>query len=139
MEKTIITVENTINAPIEKVWQYWNEPKHIMQWNSASPDWHSPSAANDLRVGGSFSYRMEARDGSMGFDFAGTYDAVKEHELMEYTMGDGRRVQNLFNTKGNQVHLVVNFDAETENPIDMQRFGWQSILDSFKKYVETTA
>lgn len=139
MEKTIITVENTINAPIEKVWNYWNEPTHIMQWNSASPDWHSPNAANDLRVGGSFSYRMEARDGSMGFDFAGTYDAVKEHELMEYTMGDGRRVQNIFHTKGNQVHLVVNFDAETENPIDMQRFGWQSILDSFKKYVETTA
>lgn len=108
-----------------------------MQWNSASPDWHSPKAENDLREGGSFSYRMEAKDGSMGFDFAGIYDRVQPNERIDYTMGDGRQVTNTFRANGNATDVVVTFDAETENPEDMQRMGWQAILDNFKKYAES--
>src|SRR6266850_8555487 len=95
-DKTIITVENAINAPVEKVWQYWTKPEHITQWNNASDDWHTPRAENDLRVGGSFSSRMEAKDGSFGFDFGGVYDEVKTNERIAYTMGDGRKVKITF-------------------------------------------
>ena len=131
-----ITVEATIHAPVEKVWQYWSAPEHITKWNQASDDWHSPHAENDLRTGGKFSTRMEAKDGSFGFDFGGVYDEVKEHEVIDYTMGDGRKVSVRFSSNGNQTKVVETFDAENTHPVDMQRTGWQAILDNFKKYVE---
>ena len=134
--KTKITVEATVNAPVDKVWQYWSSPEHITRWNHASDDWHSPRAENDLRKGGKFSSRMEAKDGSFGFDFGGVYDEVKPNELIEYTMGDGRRVQVLFSVQGNQTRVQETFDAEETHSIDMQRGGWQAILDNFKKYTE---
>ena len=134
--KTVIKVENVINAPIEKVWEYWTKPVHITQWNNASDDWHTPSAENDLRVGGSFVSRMEARDGSMGFDFGGIYDAVKNNEYIEYTMADDRKVKINFTSTGNATKVVESFQAEDMNPIEMQQGGWQAILDNFKKYTE---
>lgn len=134
--KTQVTVETTVNAPVEKAWHYWSAPEHIMQWNSASDDWHTPSATNDLRTGGSFSCRMEAKDGSFGFDFGGVYDEVIPHELIAYTMGDGRQVAVRFSGDGAQTRIVETFDAESENPVDMQRAGWQAIMDNFKKYAE---
>ena len=139
MNKTIITVENTINAPVEKVWNYWNKPEHITQWCNASDEWHTPRAENDLRVGGKFNSRMEARDGSMGFDFWGTYDVVKNNEYIEYTMGDGRKCKITFTANGNSTKVVESFEAEEENSVEMQKGGWQAILDSFKKYAENNA
>ena len=136
-EKTIITVGTTINAPVKKVWDYWTKPEHITRWNSASEDWHTPSATNDLKVGGSFSCRMEAKDGSMGFDFGGIYDAIRENEYIEYTLGDGRKVKVTFTAVENGTKLSESFDAETTNSRDMQKAGWQSILDNFKKYTES--
>jgi len=137
LEKTIITVSTTVNAPVKKVWEYWTKPEHITQWNSASEDWHTPSATNDLKVGGSFSCRMEAKDGSMGFDFGGIYDAIRENEYIEYTLGDGRKVKVTFTAVENGTKLSESFDAETTNSRDMQKAGWQSILDNFKKYTES--
>lgn len=133
---TIITVAATVQAPIDKIWTAWNEPQHVTQWNSASPDWHTPTAENDLREGGSFKYRMEAKDGSFGFDFEGVYDEVKPNELISYTMSDGRKVSTTFKTSGDVIAVTTRFDAENENPADMQQAGWQAILDNFKKYVE---
>ena len=135
-EKTVITVQNTVNAPVAKVWEYWTKPAHITKWNNASDDWHTPSAQNDVRVGGSFLARMEAKDGSMGFDFAGVYDDVRNNEYIAYTMGDGRKVKINFTGKGNTTEVVENFEAEDSHSIDMQKTGWQNILDSFKKYTE---
>ena len=135
-EKTVITIENTVNKPVEKVWEYWSQPEHIKQWNNASDDWHTTRAENDLRPGGSFLSRMEAKDGSFGFDFGGVYDDVRKNEYIEYTMGDGRKVKNNFTSQGDKTKLVINFEAETENSIEMQRGGWQAILDNFKKYTE---
>ena len=135
-EKTVITVENTINAPVEKVWEYWTKPAHITKWNNASDDWHTPFAENDLRTGGKFSSRMEAKDGSFGFDFGGVYDEVRDNEYIEYTMGDGRKAKIKFTKQGNATHVDVSFEAENENPVEMQRGGWQAILDNFKKYAE---
>lgn len=135
-DKTVITIQNTIEVPVEKVWNYWSGPEHITKWNNASPDWHTPWAKNDLRVGGSFVSRMEAKDGSMGFDFGGTYDEVKKHEYIEYTIGDGRKVKVRFSGQGNTTRVVVNFEAEETNSVEMQRGGWQAILDNFKKYTE---
>lgn len=135
-EKTIITVENTINTPVEKVWKFWTKPEHIIKWNNASDDWHSPRAENDLRVGGNFVYRMEAKDGSMGFDFGGVYDKVRTNEYIEYTIGDGRKVKVTFSAKGNSTKVVENFEAENTHSLEMQQGGWQAILDSFKKYTE---
>lgn len=140
MEQTsrnVITVNNTINAPVKKVWEYWTKPEHITQWNNASDDWHTPRAESDLRAGGKFIARMEAKDGSMGFDFGGVYDAVKENEYIEYTMDDGRKVIVRFTSKGDQTDVVESFDAEETNPVDMQRDGWQAILDNFKRYAES--
>lgn len=134
---TKITVEATVNAPVEKVWKTWSEPQHIKQWCAASDDWHAPKAENDLRTGGTFSTRMEAKDGSFGFDFGGVYDNVKKNELIEYTMGDGRKVRVIFTPTGDITKIVETFDAETTNPVDMQRTGWQAILDNFKKYTES--
>lgn len=135
-EKTIITVENTINAPVEKVWEYWTKPEHITKWNNASAQWHTPRTENDLQVGGSFSSRMEAKDGSFGFDFGGVYDAVRENEYIEYTLGDGRKVKITFTANGNNTKLVESFEAETSNSAELQQGGWQAILDNFKKYTE---
>ena len=135
-EKTVITVENTINAPVEKVWECWTKPEHITQWNNASDDWHTPRAENDLRVGGSFVCRMEAKDGSFGFEFGGVYDAVRKNEYIEYTLGDGRKVNITFSAEGMTTKLVENFEAESENSPELQRGGWQAILDNFKKYTE---
>lgn len=134
--KTVITVEATINSPIEKVWHYWTEPEHITKWNSASDDWHTPWAKNDLRTGGNFSSRMEAKDGSMGFEFGGVYDEVREHEYIEYTMGDGRKVKVHFTPEGKSTKVTESFEAEDTNPVEMQQGGWQAILDNFKKYTE---
>lgn len=134
--KPQITIEATVNAPVAKVWEYWNGPEHITQWNAASPDWHSPSAENDLRVGGKLQSRMEAKDGSMGFDFWGIYDVITEHEYIEYTLGDGRKVKLSFTPEGDSTHISETFEAEATHPLDMQQFGWQAILNSFKAYAE---
>lgn len=134
--KTNITVENTITAPVETVWNLWTTPEHITRWNNASEDWHSPFAENDLRAGGKFLSRMEARDGSFGFDFTGVYDDVKTNELIAYTMEDGRKVHITFTGDGNETKVTETFEAEGENPVEMQRAGWQAILDNFKKYAE---
>ncbi|NHC43459.1 polyketide cyclase [Bacillus sp. MM2020_1] len=131
-----VTVKATVNAPVEKVWEYWTEPKHITKWNNASDDWHTPIAENDLTVGGKFLTRMEAKDGSFGFDFGGIYDEVKLNELISYTMGDGRKVTITFKAQGNETEVIETFDAETSNPVEMQQAGWQAILDNFKKYAE---
>ena len=137
-EKTMITVEAHVSAPTEKVWEYWTAPEHITQWNFASSDWQCPRATNDLRVGGAFSFRMEAKDGSTGFDFGGTYTAVELHQRIAYTMGEsGRTAEVTFTPEEGGVHIAITFTAETENPIDMQRAGWQAILDNFKKHVES--
>lgn len=135
--KTVITVESTINAPVEKVWDYWTQPEHITRWNSASEDWHTPRAENDLRVGGSFSARMEAKDGSFGFDFGGVYDAVRTNEYIEYTLGDNRKVNITFTVQGDITNVVESFEAESTNSIELQQGGWQAILNNFKKYTET--
>lgn len=133
-----IKVETTVQAAVEKVWEYWTEPTHIKKWNNASDDWHTPIAENDLRAGGKFLSRMEAKDGSFGFDFGGIYDEVKLHEVIAYTMDDGRQVKITFTRKDNQTEVIETFDAETTNPIEMQQQGWQAILDNFKKYAEQT-
>jgi uncharacterized protein YndB with AHSA1/START domain len=137
IERTVITVDATIQLPVEKVWGLFTNAEDVMQWNSASPDWHTPQAKNDLRKGGTFSYRMEARDGSFGFDFGGVYDEVKPYDLIEYTLGDGRKVTNAFSGKGTSTKITVTFEAESTNPIDMQKHGWQAILNNFKRYAET--
>ena len=130
-----ITVETTVDAPIEKVWRAYNNPQDIMQWNAASDDWHTTASSVDLRVGGAFSSRMEARDGSMGFDFTGTYTKIIPHELIEYSFGD-RMAQITFKDSPQGVVVRVTFDSEPTNSIEQQRAGWQSILDNFKRYVE---
>lgn len=134
--KTPITVKSTINAPIEKVWSKWSSPEDIKKWCSASDDWHVPAAENDLKAGGAFSTRMEAKDGSFGFDFGGIYDDVKTNELISYTMGDGRKVTVKFTSNGNQTDVEETFDPESMNSPEMQQAGWQAILDNFKKYTE---
>ncbi|HUQ66773.1 MAG TPA: SRPBCC family protein [Flavitalea sp.] len=134
--KNNITVETTVNAPVEKVWKIWNEPDHITQWAAASDDWHTTSAENDLREGGKFLSRMEAKDGSFGFDFGGVYDEVKTHEVIQYTMADGRKVNVQFSGRGNETKIIETFEAESTNPIEMQHHGWQAILNNFKKYTE---
>jgi uncharacterized protein YndB with AHSA1/START domain len=135
-EKTVITVENTIDAPVAKVWEFWTKPEHIIKWCNASDDWHTPRAENDLKVGGKFVSRMEAKDGSMGFDFSGVYDAVRTNEYIEYTLGDDRKVKINFTAQGNKTKVVESFEAENTHSIEMQQGGWQAILDNFKKYTE---
>jgi uncharacterized protein YndB with AHSA1/START domain len=132
-----ITVEASVNAPVEKVWAYWAEPRHIMQWCNASDDWHAPHAENDLRTGGKFTTTMAAKDGSMSFDFGGEYTHVVPNNFIAYTMGDGRKVTITFTPQGDQTHISETFDIENQNPEEMQRGGWQAILDNFAKYTET--
>src|SRR5881392_1898475 len=128
--KEKITVEATVNAPVQKVWDTWSTPEHITKWNSASEDWHTPHAENDLRTGGRFSARMEAKDGSFGFDFGGVYDEVRDNEYIEYTLGDGRKVKVNFAAGDNGTTVTEIFEAESTNPIEMQKEGWQAILDN---------
>ena len=137
--KPVIKIENIVNAPVEKVWEYWTKNEHITKWNFASDDWHSPKAENDLRVGGSFVYRMEAKDGSMGFDFGGVYDVIRDNAYIEYTLGDGRKVKVSFTALNNDkaTKVVESFEAEGTHSIEMQKNGWQAILDNFKKYTES--
>lgn len=134
---TPITVTTTVNAPIEKVWEYFNTPKHVEHWCAASDDWHVPHAESDFTVGGRSNTRMEAKDGSFGFDFEWTYTAIKENELVTYTLNDDRKVAVQFEQTPDGVLLTETFDPESENPAEMQRAGWQAILDNFKKYTES--
>jgi uncharacterized protein YndB with AHSA1/START domain len=136
-QKQKITIEVLVKAPIEVVWTFWTTPADIIQWNNTFDDWHTPSAQNDLRAGGKFLFRMEAKDGSFGFDFGGVYDAVKTHESIAYTMGDGKRVEIRFTGSGTETRVVETFEAESQNSIEMQHDGWQAILNNFKKYAET--
>ena len=134
--RTQITVTATINAPINKVWESWNKPEHITQWCQASDDWHAPKAENDLRTGGKFSTTMAAKDGSFSFDFGGVYDEVRENEIIAYTIDDGRKVKVVFETEGDNTRVTETFEAENTNSVEMQRDGWQAILNNFKKYTE---
>jgi uncharacterized protein YndB with AHSA1/START domain len=131
-----ITIETIAKAPLNKVWDVWNNPEDIKRWNTASDDWHTTQSTVDLREGGKFSARMEAKDGSMGFDFEGTYTRVVPHKAIEYRLGDGREVQVEFIEQADGVLVKETFDAETENPPEFQRAGWQAILDNFGRYVE---
>ena len=131
-----ITIDTTVLAPVSKVWDHWISPDSITQWNTALDTWHCPRATNDLRVGGSFSSRMEAKDGSVGFDFAGTYTEVTEHSLIAYAMEDDRKVVITFEPVSGGTKVSETFDAEDMNSAEMQRTGWQAILDRFKAFVE---
>lgn len=135
-EKTI-TVETTIKAPVEAVWSYWTDPKHITNWCFASDDWHAPNAENDLRVNGKFKTRMAAKDGSAGFDFEGLYTRILKYKTIEYVLGDGRRVGISFSSHSAKTKVIESFNPENENPYEMQKGGWQAILDNFRKYVES--
>jgi uncharacterized protein YndB with AHSA1/START domain len=136
-EKTQITVETTVNSPVEGLWLLWSQPEHITKWNQASDDWHTPYAENDLRTGGNFKSTMAAKDGSFSFDFGGVYSNVVENSLIEYEMADGRTVKVNFIDQDGKTKIVETFDAEGSNSVDMQRAGWQAILDNFKKYAES--
>ncbi|NPV20734.1 SRPBCC family protein [Bradyrhizobium aeschynomenes] len=133
-----ITVETTVAAPIDQVWRAYTTPADIVKWNAASDDWHTTKATVDLREGGDFSSRMEAKDGSMGFDFAGTYTKIVEHKLIAYAFGD-RKADVHFETGPNDVLVRVVFDPETMHPVEQQQQGWQAILDNFKRHVEAKA
>lgn len=126
--KRAISVHATVRQPLEKVWKNYTSPDDIVKWNAASPDWHTTKASNDLRIGGEFSFRMEAKDGSYGFDFGGTYDEVVSYEKLVYTLGDGRKVSVKFLALGNQTEILQVFEPENENSDEMQLNGWQSIL-----------
>ncbi len=130
-----ITVEVEVKVPVEKAWESYTDPKHIVGWNFASDDWHCPRATSDLRVGGSFSSRMESKDGKQGFDFGGVYDEVVPGKWLAYTFG-GRRAEVLFEEAEHGTKVTISFDPETENPPEMQKNGWQAILDNFKRYAE---
>ncbi len=136
MDKQTITVETTVKAPISKVWEYWNNPEHIVHWAFASDDWEAPFAQKDLRVGGKFKTTMAARDKSASFDITGTYTVVEENKIIEYDMADGRHVKEEFIEEPEGVKVIVTFEMENENSEEMQRGGWQAISDNFKKYVE---
>lgn len=137
-DKTSITVRTDIKAPIYKVWNFLTLPSHIINWNFASNDWKCPWAKNDIREGGKFAWRMEAKDGSFGFDFGGQYTKVVPNKKLEYKLDDGREVKISFEEKDKHTIVTEIFEAETENPVDLQKTGWQAILNNFKKYVEVT-
>jgi len=137
MEKQLITVSAVVQAPLKKVWETWTKPEHIVKWNNASDDWHTPSATNNLRVGGKFTSRMEAKDGSMGFDFEGIYDVVEPMKKIAYTMADGRKVTISFEKKDLETKVTESFNPENTHTLEQQRAGWQSIMDNFKKYAES--
>ncbi|MFT3720971.1 SRPBCC family protein [Pseudorhodoferax sp.] len=134
-----ITIETLVKAPLARVWSAWNDPRAIERWNAASPDWHTPRASVDLREGGRFSTRMEARDGSEGFDFEGIYTRVEPQRLIEYTMNDQRRVRVEFQASAGGTTVRETFDADDTYTPEQQREGWQAILDSFARYAEANA
>lgn len=136
MTKTKITVQALVNAPVKKVWEAWTTPAAIMQWNFAADDWYCPRAENDLRAGGKFNARMEAKDGSFGFDFEGIYDEVVDLKKITYSMTDGRQASTAFTDKNEVTEVTTTFDAETENSVELQQGGWQAILNNFKAYAE---
>lgn len=132
-----ITIEITILSPVQKVWEYYSDPEHIIKWNFADESWHCPAAENDLRTGGKLRTRMEAKDGSFGFDFEGTYDEVAPPEKIRYHLEDGRKVAVVFKEiDNNTTNVEITFDPEQQNPYEMQREGWYAILNNFHKYVE---
>ncbi|HSZ24171.1 MAG TPA: SRPBCC family protein [Cytophagaceae bacterium] len=131
-----ITVAATIKADAKKVWDYYTNPEHITKWNFADPSWHCPAAENDLKVGGKYKARMEAKDGSFGFDFEAIYSEIVDGQQFSYEFG-GRTANVKMNNLGSQTEIIVTFDPETENPIEMQKNGWQAILGNFKKYCES--
>ena len=132
-----ITVENEINKSVQQVWELWTTPKHIINWNFATLEWHCPAAEHELKIGGKLKYHMAARDGSMAFDYTATFTQIKPNELLEYTLDDGRKVSIKFSEQNRVTKIVETFEVEDENSIDMQRQGWQGILDNFKKYAES--
>lgn len=134
---TAITVETTVNAPIEKVWDYWTGTQHITSWYQATDDWHAPFAENDLTEGGKFITTMAAKDGSFSFDFGGVYTTVEQHKRLAYTLDDGRKVKIDFVSDGDTTTVTETFEAENTHSLEMQQSGWQAILDNFKKYTET--
>lgn len=132
----MITVITIINAPLQKVWEYWTKEEHVKNWNFAAADWHCPNATNNLQVGGEFHYTMAAKDNSFSFDFWGTYQKIEPEKLLEITLGDGRQMKVSFEGKGDSTVVTEQFEPETQNPEEMQKAGWQMILDNFKLYVE---
>ena len=133
----MIHISANINAPIETVWDLYTQPEHVKNWNTASPDWHTTNAEADFTVGGKFSYRMEAKDGSFGFDFWGIYTEIIENKSLKYTLGDDRKVEiEYIETSETNCEIKLAFEAEKVNPEDLQQTGWQAILNNFKKYVE---
>ncbi|WP_205504351.1 SRPBCC family protein [Rufibacter psychrotolerans] len=137
MEQTKITVEATFSADLGKAWDFYTRPEHITNWNFASEDWQCPNAENDLQAGGKYRARMEAKDGSFGFDFEAIYDEVIPQKRLTYTMTDGRQCTTEFTDLGGATNVTTTFDAEGEHDTEMQRAGWQAILNNFKHYTET--
>jgi uncharacterized protein YndB with AHSA1/START domain len=132
----MITVKTVVNAPIKKVWEFWTQPKHITKWNHASDDWHCPKAENNLKTGGKFNYTMASKEGVMSFDFEGTYSNVKEFSSIEYNILGGRKVIINFEETNNGVEITESFEPEDVNSRELQKNGWQAILDNFKKHTE---
>jgi uncharacterized protein YndB with AHSA1/START domain len=138
MQHNPIKVKALVDAPLSQVWNKWTNPQDVMEWNNASDDWHTPFARNDLRIGGKFLYRMESRDGQNGFDFSGVYREVVPEQSIAYTLDDGRSASVQFAVQGPAILVTEMFDPEKETPIELQRAGWQAILDNFKRHVEKT-
>lgn len=136
MDNELLKVSVEIESNMNRVWEYWTEPEHIKNWNTASEEWHTPKVENDLKKGGKFVFRMEAKDGSHGFDFGGTYDEIKNEEFISYKLDDDRKVNVSFTEENGKILVVEKFEPESENSEEMQRDGWQSILNNFKNYVE---
>ena len=136
-KKITITIETEVNAPVWSIWKYWTTPEDIIHWNTGSDDWHTPKAVNDLRAGGRFSFRMESKDGKNGFDFEGTYTRIIENKQIDYTIIDGRAVSIHFSGANNATRIIESFEVEATNPVEIQKKGWQTILNNFKSYVES--
>lgn len=135
--KTVVTITATVKVSTAKAWQVWNAPEHIMNWNFASDDWHCPAAKSDLRTGGTFSATMAAKDGSMSFEFGGVYDVVEPEKHLAYTMGDGRKVDVVFESSAEGTVITESFEAESVHPVDLQKAGWQAILNNYVSYAES--
>ena len=138
-EKPLITISVLVARPPDQVWASWSQPEHVVHWNAASDDWHCPHAETEFYPGGQFNYRMEARDGSFGFDFRGAFSAIEEHRLISYTLEDSRTVSIRFTPDAEGTRIEETFEAEQENPVELQRTGWQMILNRFKEYCESLA
>ncbi len=136
--KQLVTVQIDVSATIQKAWDFLTDPQHIIQWNFASTEWECPSASHELKVGGALNYKMAAKDGTMGFDYKGTFTEIKPKELLEYTLDDGRKVSIRFREDNEMTSITESFEVEDENTLEMQRQGWQAILENFKTYIEST-